>query len=226
MISLKSVQHRNRVNMVEAKKEIDYSLQNAMNKLAQITLIISQDKQKIFMKKPQEIDEKLLLELSKSLLGCGTLFTELTDIWTGSKSKGIDAFQKTDALDEKIDIKLYNTGKLDFEQMKRIMARLNRIDDALTMEEVITPYLRQLKYLSEGKEVFRAFNFPKEFETNFVEPFTKHLLNEKNRLENQVERCNLYYQAKLNTRTVTIAWAALGVSVLSILAAIILAIFK
>jgi hypothetical protein len=212
--------------MAEAKKEIDYSLQNAMDKLAQITSIISQDKKKIFMKKPEEVDEELLLKLSRSLLGCATLFNELMDIWSGSKTKGIDAFQKTDKLDERIDIKLYNTGKLDFEQMKRIMARLNRIDDALQMEEVTKPYLMQFKYLCEEKKVFRAFNFANEFQTNFIDVFTKHLLNEKNRLENQVERCNLYYQAKLNTRTVTIAWVALGVSVLSILATIVLAIFK
>lgn len=206
--------------MAEAKKEIDYSLQNAMNKLGQITSIIAQDKEKIFMKKPEEVDEELLLKLSRSLLGCATLFTELMDIWIGSQSKGTDAFQKTDTLDERIDMKLYNTGKLDFEQMKKIMARLNRIDDALRMEEVINPYLRQLKYLCEQKKVFRAFNFANEFETNFVDVFTKHLLNEKNRLENQVERCNLYYQAKLNTTTVKIAWGALIVSFIAILATI------
>jgi hypothetical protein len=210
--------------MAEAKKEIDYSLQKAINRLAQITSIISQDKKEIFMKKPEEVDEELLLKLSTSLLGCATLFVELLDIWSGSKTKGIDAFQKTDKLDERIDIKLYNTGKLDFEQMKRIMARLNRIDDALQMEEVTKPYLTQFKHLCEENKVFRALNLANEFQTNFIDVFTKHLLNEKNQLENQVERCNLYYQAKLNTRTVTIAWVALGVSVLSILATIVLAI--
>jgi hypothetical protein len=214
--------------MTEPKKAeaSDYSMQNAMNKLAEIGIIISREKQILFMKKPEEVDDAYLLKVAESLARCTILFTDVFDQWNGSESKGFDAIQKSKDLGERIDIKLYNTGKLEFEQMKKIMARLNRIDDALLLEEVMTPFLTKYAYFCREKKNYQALYFCSSFSTDFVEVFKKHLINEKNRLGNQVERCNLYYQAKLNTRTVTIAWAALGVSVLSILATIVLAIFK
>ena len=129
-------------------------------------------------------------------------------------------------MNERIDYKLFNTGKLDFEQMKKIMARLNRIDDALLLDEVITPHLKQYEYLCEQKNIDEGLNMVNWFESNFVEVFKKHLLNEKNRFGNQVERCNLYYQAKLNTTTVKIAWAAFGASILSIALAIVAILMK
>jgi hypothetical protein len=104
--------------------------------------------------------------------------------------------------------------------MKKIMARLNRIDDAMAMEEIIPPYLKQYAYLCKEKRLYACLNLCNSLEIDFVEVFMKHIINENKRLENQVERCNLYYQAKLNTTTVKIAWGALILSVISILATI------
>lgn len=207
--------------MTEAKRVSEYSLRNALNKLGEICKIIAENHDKIRTRNP-EVDKELLIKLAESFPKLADLFFEVISLWSDSKLKGPDAFQKSDDLEERIDIRLYETGKLDFGQMKKIMARLSRFDDAMLMEEIITPYLKQYAYLCKEKKLYKALDLCNSFETNFVEVFRKHITNESKRLENQVERCNLYYQAKLNTTTLKIAFGALAASVLSVLISIIL----
>jgi hypothetical protein len=212
--------------MAETQKEPEYSLQNAMNKLGEICIIVSKNHSKIKMMKPEEVEKELLVELAESFKKLSVLFAELTSLWIGSKFEGVDAYLKSNSLDEKIDIRLYKTGKLDFDQMKKIMARLHRIDDIISMDEIIRPYLREYDYLCKEKGLQEAVEISNSFNINFVEKFRNHVINEGTQLENQIERCNLYYQAKLNTTTVRVAYAALAVSVISILATIVFVIFK
>lgn len=54
-----------------------------------------------------------------------------------------------------------------------------------------------------------------------VDKLSKNLRTEAGRLGNQIERCNLYYQSKLNTTAVKTAYVALVISVLSIFFTII-----
>lgn len=194
--------------MSEAQKEPEreYSLQNAMDKLAEVCAIIVENNEKIFMKKAEEIDAEVLEKLAESLVKCGYLFNEFLYRWDKSELKGPDAFRKSDKLEDRIDIKLYETGKLDFDKMKKVMARLHRIDDIMLMEEIMTPYFRQYANLCKEKGLSHCADLNNSFESNFVERLRTHLENERMRLGNQIERCNLYYQAKLNTRTVRIAW--------------------
>lgn len=212
--------------MTEPKKP-EYSLKNVMDTFGAICIIIVPNKNQIFGKKASEVSDELLVKLCGSFVICGDLFNKLLDQWFNSRSQGSDAIQKSQNLDEQIDIKLYNTCKLDFEQMKKTMARLNSIDTLLMgLEQIMPLYIRTYAKLCEEKGLSECLDMCNSFKVYFVERLRKTLELERETLENQVERCNLYYQAKLNTRTVTIAWAALGVSVLSILATIVLAIFK
>lgn len=204
----------------QSSQTAEPSVQNAINKIAEMCRILSADNKQIFMRKAQDVSDDLLKKLSLSFLKCGDLMNEIMHDWMSSKSKGSDAFQTSEDLKERIDIKLYETSKLDFEQMKKIMSRLHRIDDILLLEEIIPSYLEHYIYLCKQKKLEDYAAFAIDFRENFIDRFTTHVINESNRLEHQVERCNLYYQAKLNTTTVRTAYIALVISLLSLFIAL------
>lgn len=107
--------------MVATSKEEQYSLEKAMTKLAEIFLKISEDGRSYYLKSATEVDAALLNTFDLSFAGLSILSQEFIDQWLGSRIKGPDAIQSSDQLKERIDIKLFETGKLDFDQMKKIM---------------------------------------------------------------------------------------------------------
>jgi hypothetical protein len=123
-------------------------------------------------------------------------------------------------LDDRIDVKLYQTNKLDFKQMKRIMIRMHRIDDALIGLERISFYLKHYEDACKHKSLPKYVGLSELLRIYSIEEFSKSLRTEANRLGNQIERCNLYYQSQLNTKTARVAYVALVISALSVLLAI------
>ncbi len=211
--------------MKKQREEEQYSMQNAMNKLAEICKIIFEDNKLIFLKKSEEIDETLLKTLSLSFTTLSTLFEDAIEHWFGSKLKGPDAVQPSEKLEDRIDIKLYQTGSLDFEQLKRIMVRLNRIDDALGGIERIAFYLTHYENICKAKGLNKYAELSELFRVYSIEEFGKSLKMEASQLRGKVERSNLYFQSKLNTTTVRIAYFALAISVLSVLITILWLLF-
>lgn len=200
----------------EKKKENEDLLQNAMNTLAKIHKIISEDNKEIYLKRPSEVDATLLKMLSLSFSSLSVLFQEFLDQWYNSKSKGPDAIQMSDKLEDRIDIKLYRTEKLDFDQMKKIMTRMNRIDDALMSMDVVSFNLKYYEDACREKGLIKYAELAALFRVYSVDRLRRSLRTESRRLGNQIERCNLFYQSKLNTKTLKIAYVALIISALSV----------
>lgn len=197
----------------ESKKTED-SLQNALNKLSVMLKIIYEDNQDVFLKKPEEVNVELLKKLSDSFILLSTLFQEVIEEWFGSKSEGFDAIERSEKLESLLDAKVSEADKLDFEQIRKIMNKMNKIDEALENLEKISFYLKYYEDLCKQKGLTSYANLSEIFRVYGIEEFARILRNEIKKHKNQIEKNNMYNQAKLNTKTLKIAYAALAISVL------------
>ena len=210
--------------MAEPTKEtmpIETSTQSAVNKLAIILKMIFEDNQDIFLKKPEEVNVDLLKNLSDSFISISTLFQEVIEEWYGSDLEGFDAVKLSEGFGDRLDVAISEADRLDFGQIRDIMNRMNKIDDALSCLEKISFYLKYYEDLCKQKGLIVYANLSEIFRVFGVEEFTKILRNEVRKHKIQIERNNLYNQAKLNTKTLKIAYVALGVSVVFAVVAVL-----
>lgn len=178
----------------KVKENKSPSLQNARKILVKAFDLITKDAKNYYLKNASEISEKSLKEVDKNLVLVSDLLRRFFSVWIDSKTSGPDAIVVSKQLEDRIDIKLLETGRLDFKQMKRIMVRLHTADDVTGVLDKIEFYIHYYKTLCHRK------NLKKQEE--HVEIFINHLLNrtktginwDTERLTNQLRRCNLYYQ--------------------------------
>lgn len=189
-----------------------YSLQNAVNKLAIILKLIFEDNPDIFLKKPEEVSVDLLNNFSNSFISISTLFQEVIEEWFGSSPEVFEAIKRSEELEDQLEIEVSETDKLDFEQIRKIMNRMNKIDDALGNLEKISLYLKYYEDLCKQKGLTNNANLSEIFRVYGVEEFAKNLRNEVNHHKNQIERNNMYNRAKLNTKTLKIATKSLKIA--------------
>jgi hypothetical protein len=163
-----------------------------------------------------------------SFTSLSVLCREFSELWFDSKSKGPDAIRTSDKLEDRIDIKLFQTEKLDFVQPKKIMIRMNRLDDALMALDKISIHLKYYEDTCKEKGLTKPAKIANLFRVTSIDVLRESLRTEAKRLENQIERCNLYYQSDINTKSFTInanalrvAYIALSISALSVLLTIL-----
>jgi len=209
--------------LTQENAKIKYSLQNAVNKLAIILKLIFEDYPDIFLKKPEEVSVDLLNNLSNSFISISTLFQEVIEEWFGSSPEMFDAIRRSEELEDQLDVEVGETDKLDFEQIRKIMNRMNKIDDALGNLEKISLYLKYYEDLCKQKGLTTNANLSEIFRVYGVEEFANSLRNEVKHHKNQIERNNMYNRAKLNRKTLETAkkslktaYAALVITVLFI----------
>jgi hypothetical protein len=195
--------------------------QSAVNKLAIILKMIFEDNQDIFLKKPEEVKVDSLKKLSDSLIPISMLFQEVIEKWFGSGLEGVDAVRLSEGFGDRIEPEITEADRLDFEQIKEIMNTMNKIDEALSSLEKIGFYLKYYGDLCKQKGLVVDANLSEIFRVFGVEEFTKILKNEVKRRKVQIKRNDLYNQAKLNTKTLKIAYTALGVSVVFAVVAVV-----
>jgi hypothetical protein len=208
-----------------SEKDGDNTVQNALNKLAEMTKIVTADAKTFYVKKASEVDNQILITIANSFVPLSVLFQEFTELWFNSIHKGPDAVQPSEELSERIDIKLLESGKLDFAQMKKILTRLNRINDAQQGTERMIFYISQYENLCKEKNLEKERGYALDFRVYCLEELSKHLKDESKDLKGRLDRCNLYYQAQLNTTTVKVAYFALIVSMISALLTVLGFIF-
>ena len=192
-----------------------------MNKLTDMLKIISEDGQHYYLKTPEEVDKKVLMTIDLSFAILSTDGQEFADQWFKSKSFGTDAIQPSEQLEDRLDVKLLEKGKLDFKQMKKIMIRMNRVDDALMGLNRIKFYMNHLENLCNEKGLPRIADHAKLFKESMIEQAIETIETEGKRLRNQIDRCNLYFQPAIKTKSLNIAYIALIISSLSFLLAIL-----
>ena len=198
-----------------------YSLENAMVKLAEVLKIVRKDAEAYYLKKPEKVDVSILKTIDTSFASISILMQEFVEQWFNSREKGPDAIQPSADLKERIDIKLFETGKLDFDQMKKIMKRMHRIDDALLGFDRIEFYIRYYEYLCKMHNLTKPAGHAQMFRTSSIIVGKDYLKSEGNRLRNQIDRCNLYYQPAIKTKALNVAYVALAISALSFLLSVL-----
>ena len=198
----------------QERKNPEYSTQNALNKLAIILKIIFEDNPDVFLKKPEEVNVDMLKKLSDSFISISSLFQEVIEEWFGSSPEGFDSIKKYEESEDRVDTEVSESDSLDFDQMRKIMNRTNKIDDALGSLEKISFYLKYFEELCKQKGLTSYSNLSENFRVFGAEEFAKNLRNEVTYHKNQIERNNLYNRAKLNTKTLKIAYSALAISIL------------
>ena len=214
--------------MSETTKEdlkVEDKTRIALNKLAIILKIVFEDNQDIFLKKPEEVDVDSLKNLSESLISVSALFQEVIEEWFGSGLEGFDAIKRSEEFLDILEVEIGEADKLGFEQVRTIMNEINKIDEALESLEKISFYLNYYEDLCRQKGLSSFVNLSEIFRVYGIEEFTKILKNEAKRYNIRLERNNLYNNlfniAKLNTKTLKIAYSALGISVVFAVVAVL-----
>ena len=201
----------------QENKTTEDSTRSALNKLAIILKIVFEDNQDIFLKKPEEVKVDLLKKLADSFISISNLFQEVIEEWFVSDSEAFDVIKQSEELKARLAMEISEADKLDFEQIRTIMNKNGRIDEALEDLEKISFYLKYYEDLCKQKGLTVYANLSEIFRVYGTEEFIKILKNEVKRHKIQIERNNLYNnlynQTKLNTKTLKIAYTALGVSV-------------
>lgn len=200
------------------------SLNIAMERLGKTLQIVSENRKLYYLKNASQVTEVTLSKTDSLFPELSHLMEEFRDNWYDSKHKGPDAIQPSEKLEDRVDIKLFKTGKLDFEQMKRIMVRMNRIDDALMGFGRIIFYIQYYENLCREKNLLGLVGNAEFFRTTILNEAKDSVESEGKRLRNQIERCNLYYQPAVKTKTLWVALASLGISSLAFLLTVLKAL--
>ena len=197
------------------------SLQDSLIFLGKALKIVSDQSEKYYLKGASEVSKETLMEVAISLVQVSNLLARFKFSWIDSKRSGPDAVEVSKSLDERIDIKLVRTGKLDFEQLKKLMTRLNRADDALLGLNRINFYITDYARLCSEKKLKRNAKTVRLFIEGNLNPTIDSINSEIVRSRSQMERCNIYYQNQLKSKTFRIAFISLLVSSVSVLISIL-----
>lgn len=193
------------------------SLQDCLNNLAEALRIVNVDKEKYYLRKAADVEEGTLKEIAMHFLNLNVLMEHMHRGWLDSRTTGPDAIEFSNELKQRIDIKLMETGKLDLQQLKRIMTRLNRADDALLGLNRIGFYLSHYKNLCSEKGLNRLAELTNGFMNGLLYQTKAMVSSDYERITNQISRCNLYYDNFMKSKTFRIASTSLLVSALSFL---------
>jgi len=196
-----------------------YSTESAMQKLDKAIQVFSANSQFYYLKKPADVAETALRDVGDSFIEGEALMSEFAETWYGSRKQNGD--RPSGSLDSRIDVKLCQNGKLDFGQMKKIVLRLNAVDDVLVGLDRISLYVKRYKELCREKLLTDLADRAQVFQDSILDELRRNIESEATRLRNQIERCNLYYQPAMKTKTLWVAVVSLAISSLAFLLTIL-----
>lgn len=198
------------------------SLQDCMNLLNESLKIVMADSRKYYIKDASEVTKEEVYEVSKSLVAVSTLLNRFNQCWIDSKRSGPDAILTSHKLGERIDMKLVQTGKLDFQQFRKIIARMSRADDALLGLNRISLYINSFLNLCSRKGLDKQAETTRIFIEGVLNRAIEWVKSDAERYANQIDRCNLYFQNVLKSRTFKVAIGSLFVSSVAVLLTILI----
>jgi len=192
-----------------------------LQKLAKTLKVVSAHAELYYLKKPSEVTEAALREVGDSFEEVEALLSEFAEAWHISGNQGYGALCNSGSLDERIDVKLCQNGKLDFAQMKKIVLRLNAVDDVIATLDRISLYMKRYEELCREKLLNDLMEHAQIFGSSILNELRRNIESEATRLRNQIERCNLYYQPAMKTKTLWVAVVSLAISSLAFILTIL-----
>lgn len=200
-------------------REEPLSTEVAMQKLNKTIQVFSANSEFYYLKKPEDVTEATLRDVGDSFAEVEALMSEFAEAWYGSRKEDADC--SPEDLNNRIDVKLCQNGKLDFEQMKKMVLRLNAVDDVLVGLDRISLYVKRYQELCREKTLNDLAERAQVFENSILDELQRSIESEATRLHNQIERCNLYYQPAMKTKTLWVAVLSLAISSLAFLLTIL-----
>ena len=198
-----------------------HSTEMALQKLAKTLKVVSAHAELYYLKKTSEVTEATLREVGDSFEEVEALLSEFAEAWHISGNQGHGAVCTSGSLNERIDVKLCQNGKLDFAQMKKIVLRLNAVDDIMVTLDRISLYVKRYEELCREKLLADLAERAQVFENSILNELRRSIESEATRLKNQIERCNLYYQPAMKTKTLWVAVVSLAISSLAFILTIL-----
>jgi hypothetical protein len=197
----------------------EYSIESAMRNLNKTIQVFSANSQSYYLKKPSQVTEATLRDVGDSFSEAEALLAQFAEIWYGSRRLNTNC--PAEDLNGRIDVKLCQTGKLDFSQMKKIVLRLNVIDDVIDGLDRISLYVKRYRELCREKRLADLAERAQVFESSILGELRRSIDSEATGLRNQIERCNLYYQPAMKSKTLWVAVLSLAISSLAFLLAVL-----
>ncbi len=195
------------------------STELALQKLNKAIQVFSANSEFYYLKKTSDVTEAALREVGDTFAEIEALMSEFADAWYVSRRHNGDC--PPENLNDRIDVKLCMNGKLDFDQMKKIVLRLNVVDDVNVGLDRISLYVKRYEELCREKQLTDLVEHAQAFENSIIDELRRSIESEAKRLRNQIERCNLYYQPTMKTKTLWVAVVSLAISTLAFLLTIL-----
>ncbi len=202
------------------------NLDDAMRELAGVLSKISADSKKYYLKNADEVANEVLMDVDRSFTDLSKSMERFAFHWFGSRLSGPDAVELSRELKDRIDIKLLQTGKLDFEQFGKIINRVHRNYDALLGLSRCVFYISYYRDLCAKKNLVAQKDHAELFEKYLLREAKDSIKWDKIRLEKQLERCSLYFQNKIKSDTFKVACVSLLISSMALLVAILSSLLK
>ena len=177
-------------------------------------LIIIQKKygRPFFAERAEKMSSKDLLKAARAFTEAGMKLRDFLILWIRSYHEGKDAIK------QKIDVKLIEENKLDMDLFKKIIKRSSAGEDILRALNQIEFYNSDFLEKCQTKE--RARETMELFRRIVLLPSIKNVEGDLSRMRNQIERCNLYFQNRLNKRMHRLSIASVGVGIVALLIAL------
>lgn len=197
------------------------SLQDSINDLVKALDIVTANFKKFYGRDASQVSNNDLNNVLPHFVPLTTALKESSMKWIESRHSGPDAVMVSKKLEDRIDIKLLKSGKLDFEQMKKIMIRMNRADDALLGLDRIDSYISVYRRLCAQKGLAQTKDTADLFVELILNPAKGIIQSDIERYRNQVQRLNLYFQNKLSSKVFKVAFISLLFSAIAVLLSIL-----
>lgn len=192
------------------------SLQDSLMHLGTAFKIITENARKYYAFDASQVTKETIDQIAVSFVAISSAVQKFNSMWIDSKWSGPDAIVESKKLDDRLDIKLIKTGKLDFEQMSRILTRLNRADDALLPLNQMVFYISDFIRLCNEKNYDEPKRSAELLLNSVLNRPLVHIRMEIERHKNQIDRCSLYFQSDLKSKAIRIALISLVISTVSI----------
>jgi hypothetical protein len=190
------------------------SIDEAKRTVAEALKIIKREYESpFFARRAEKMSSNDFLKAAKGFAEASMKISASRILWLRSFQEGKDAIK------EKIDVKLLEEGKLDMDLFGRIIKRSSDGEHILRVLNQIEFYSAEFLQKCQTKE--RARETIKLIRSIVLRPCIKNMERDLSRMRNQIERCNLYFQNRLNMRMFWLSIGSMSVGFVALLIALL-----
>jgi hypothetical protein len=187
----------------------------ATGKMETAVAILMENVDKYYGKSQSEMTKENFIETKNSFVKIQMLIPEFISFWIDATSTGRDAILSVHKVQERIDVILFRTGKLDFQKMRLLISQLSLARIHLEGLDNILLHLAKFIDLCRGKhdEIVSEMKIIEET----LDRARTCLKDDAETFREALEMYNLYYSPLVATKAFWIASISLCISSLAFL---------